>query len=334
MKILIIYLMLVFNVLIGQDTGYSDAFMNIGASSRSVGLGQSVVALPMNIGGYSVNPSATAFLTQNTFNGMYVNQFELAEYFAFGFTHPTKHGFQYGVHGVNLMVSDILERPDVANITDLEARRDAIRALVAEGFNSFNTRESALVFNIAKSIETTIDPGWRFAEIPLKIPIGLNIKLIQKDLYKAQGQGIGLDFGGMVMWDMENVFLFDWLDEIAIGLSLNNIVNTTIYWNSGERDYIPMQLVGGVGYFQTFDHLPIKYNLLWQKNSVYGKESQFGAELILFNLINVRGGYNYGYLQGGIGLKFGNLDYSIGLDYSFSDHDLGNAHRIGGWFSF
>lgn len=334
MKKYIIYLIVTVGVLFGQNTGYSDAFMNIGASSRSVGLGQSVVALPMNIGGYVVNPSATAFIKQNTFNGMYVNQFELAEYFAFGFTHPTKRGFQLGLHGVNLKVSDIFERPDVQNITDLEARRDAIRALVAEGFNTFGTRESALFFNIAKNIETTIDPGWRFAEIPLKIPVGINIKLIQKDLYQVKGQGIGVDLGGMMMWDMENLFLFDWLDEIALGLSLNNIVNTTIYWNSGEKDYIPMQLVGGIGYFQTFDNLPIKYNLLFQQNSIYRGKSQAGAELILFDLINIRGGYNYGYLQGGIGLKFGNLNYTVGLDYSFSDHDLGDAHRLGGWISF
>lgn len=334
MKRLLINIFLLSSIIFGQNTGYSDAFMNIGASSRSVGLGQSVVALPMNIGGYIVNPSATAFITQNTFNGMYVNQFELAEYITVGFTHPTKRGFQLGIYGTNLAVDNIFERPDVKNIIDLESRRDTIRALVARGFTSFNTRESALYFNFAKSIETTIDPGWRFAEIPLKIPIGLNIKLIQKDLYQTQGQGIGVDFGGMVLLDIENVFLFDWLDEIAIGLSLNNIVNTTIYWNSGQKDYIPMQLVGGIGYFQTFDNLPIKYNLLWQQNSIYRGESQLGAELILFDLINVRGGYNYGYLQGGIGLKFGNLNYSIGIDYSFSDHDLGNAHRIGGWVSF
>jgi len=44
----------------------------------------------------------------------------------------------------------------------------------------------------------------------------------------------------------------------------------------------------------------------------------------------VRGGFNYGYLQGGIGLTFRIMNYSFALDYSFSNHDLGNAHRIGG----
>ena len=67
-----------------------------------------------------------------------------------------------------------------------------------------------------------------------------------------------------------------------------------------------------------------------QKNSLYTGETQYGAELTLFDVINVRGGFNYGYLHGGIGLMFDIMNYSLGLDYSFSNHDLGNAHRIGG----
>ena len=51
--------------------------------------------------------------------------------------------------------------------------------------------------------------------------------------------------------------------------------------------------------------------------------------MTLFDVINVRSGYNYGGLQGVLGLAFDNLKYAISLDYSFSNHDLGNAHRIG-----
>ena len=95
-----------------------------------------------------------------------------------------------------------------------------------------------------------------------------------------------------------------------------------------------MQLFAGIGYFQTFDRLPIKFTLLWQKKSLYNGDYQYGSELTLFDVINVRGGINYGYLQGEIGLTFNNLQFPFGVDYSFSNHDLGNAHRIGGWVSF
>lgn len=319
-----------FSALLSQETSYGDAFLNIGASSRSVALGRSVVALSQNVGGYLVNPAATTFLQNNTISGMYVNQFELSEYYTLGFSHPIKNGYQWGIYGLNFSVNDIFERPEVKNIIDLESRRDSIRTLVAQGFKSFSTRESALIINLSKSVKYNLGFGWRFAEIPLKIPIGINIKLLQKDLYQVNGTGIGVDVGGMVLLDLDDLFLYNWLDELAFGISLNNIVNTRMYWSSGKRDDIPMQLITGIGYSQTFDHFPIKYTLLLQKNSLYANEIQYGAELTLFDVINVRGGFNYGYLQGGIGLKFGNLNYSFGLDYSFSNHDLGNAHRIGG----
>lgn len=216
----------------------------------------------------------------------------------------------------------------------MEARHDSIRALVARGFNTFNTRESALIINLSKNIEYNLDLGWIFTEIPLKIPFGINVKLLEKDLYQVEGSGIGVDIGGMILFDLKQVFIIDWLDEFAFGLLLNNIFNTRIYWRSENRDNIPMQLVAGIGYFQTFDHLPIKFTLLWQKNSLYKGDYQYGSELTLFDVINARGGFNYGYLQGGIGLTFYNLQFPFGIDYSFSNHDLDNAHRIGGWISF
>lgn len=333
-RIITIQLMLLTYIINAQNTGYSDAFINIGASSRSIGLGQTVVALPKNIGGYVINPSATAMIEKNTINGMYVNQFEMAEYYTIGISHPTKADYKLGIFGINLSVDNIFERPDVSTIMDLEARRDTIRKLVEQGFTSFNTRESALFFNISKKFNKTINTGKNLSDIPLRIPIGLNIKLIHKDLYQAKGNGLGVDFGGMVILDIEDILPSNFFDEIVFGLSVTNIAKTTIYWTTDEKDNIPMQLIGGIGYLHKLDNLPIKYNLLWQKNSLYKDESQFGAEMTTFDLVNVRGGYNYGYLQGGIGLKFGSAKYSIGLDYSFTDHDLGNAHRIGGWVGF
>lgn len=131
MKSFIAVIMVSLSFLLSQETNYGDAFLNIGASSRSVGLGRSVVALPENVGGYLVNPAATAFLPNNTFTGMYINQFELAEYYTLGFSHPTKKGYHWGIYALNLSINDIFERPDVKLITDLESRRDSIRALVA-----------------------------------------------------------------------------------------------------------------------------------------------------------------------------------------------------------
>jgi hypothetical protein len=159
---------------------------------------------------------------------------------------------------------------------------------------------------------------------------------LQKDLYNLIGTGIGVDIGGMVFVDIGEISRFKWLDYFALGLSINNLITTRIYWNSDKIEDIPMQVIAGIGYFQTFDHLPIKYTLLWQQNSLYKSDSQYGVEMTLFDIVSVRGGLNYEYLQGGIGLMIGEKmnSLSISIDYSFSNHDLGNAHRIGGTIYF
>jgi len=138
----------------------------------------------------------------------------------------------------------------------------------------------------------------------------------------------------MLKLDLRNIDKINWFDKMMIGLSLNNLINTTIYWDSGDKDNIPMQLIGGIAYIHNFQKLPIQYAIIWQKNTLYPDENQFGAEVTLFNVFNIRGGHNYGYMQGGLGLSLNYKKYRFGIDYSFSDHDLGNAHRIGGWISF
>jgi hypothetical protein len=334
MKNFFILISLIFSLLFSQNTGYSDSFIDIGTSSRSLGLGQAVVALPANIGGFSINASSTANINQNMFNALYINQFDMAEYYSLGINYPLKNDIKIGFYGLNFFVNNIFKRPDIYNISNIVVRRDSIRALYEQGYSSFRTRETAIFFNISKNYNKVLINKLNNRKFLLNIPIGINIKLIQKDLYDVKGRGIGIDIGGMVNIDFGNLMGVKWIDKMALGIALNNIVNTAIYWDSDRKDYIPMQLVVGVGYIHKIKRMPIKYNLLWQKNSLYINENQFGAELIAFDVISLRVGYSLSYLQGGLGLKFNIKNYSIGLDYSFSDHDLGDAHRIGGWVSF
>ena len=100
MKKFITAFLIICSILLSQETSYGDAFLNIGASSRSVGIGRSVVALAQNIGGFLVNPAATAFLANNTFTGMYVNQFELAEYYTIGFDYSFSNHDLGNVHHI------------------------------------------------------------------------------------------------------------------------------------------------------------------------------------------------------------------------------------------
>ncbi len=122
---------------------------------------------------------------------------------------------------------------------------------------------------MSKNVKYNLDSRWLSNTIPLKIPIGINIKFLQKDLYEVEGTEIGVDIGGMVLLDLEHLLSKNWLDKFSFGMSQNNIVNTRMYWSSGQRDDIPMQLITGIGYPYAFDHLPIEYVLILQNNSLY-----------------------------------------------------------------
>ena len=53
---------------------YGDAFLNLGASARDVGVGQAVVADWGNASGYNVCPAAIAGLNKKTFYLLLINQ--------------------------------------------------------------------------------------------------------------------------------------------------------------------------------------------------------------------------------------------------------------------
>ncbi len=313
---------------------YADAFLNLGTSPRSIALGQAVVALPQHTGGYLVNPAATGFITTTTLSGMFINQFGLADYASVGISIPRNKYYQLGIDAVLLYVDNIPERPDLRSITDLDVRRDSIRTLVRRGFTSFKDLETAVTFNISKNITKIIDLGWQFSPFPVKIPFGMNVRMLNKNLHTIRGVGLGVDIGAMIMVDLEQVSTFDWLGDFVAGVSLNNIAGTRIYWNTNKEDLIPMQLVTGVSYTQSFKQWPVKISIFEQQNSLYPGEIQFGIEGELFDKINIRGGLTGDYIQGGLGLVFQRNGKTVSLDYSFSNHDLGKAHRIGGWVGF
>jgi len=332
MKKIPIALIILFSFAYAQEVEYGDEFLKFGASTRSISLGRAVVALPQHVGGYLVNPAATTFLSGVVFTGMYANQFDLAEYYSVGFQLPIKKGFQFGIHGISLNIDNIFERPNLFNVNDIESRRDSIRKLVNAGLNSFNTRESAITFNISKNFSQRARVG-NNSKIPFVIPFGLNIRLLSKDLYNNKGIGIGFDLGTMVKFNFEEIQRFKLVDEISFGGTLSNINKTKIYWDSDINELIPMEIIYGAGISRSFNILPLKLIFIVQSKYRDNEFLQYGSEVTLFDKIAVRIGSENDIVQGGLGIKFTKSDRKIGIDYSFSNHDLGNSHRFGGWIS-
>lgn len=309
---------------------YADAFLEIGTSPRTIALGQAVAGLPYHPAAYLANPASSGFVRSITMNGLYINQFGLADFSALGFTLPLGTKYQWGIQSAILSIGNIAERPDLMSIQNIEDRRDLIRVLNAQGFPVFSNQEIAVNFNLSRNFQTNVDLGWYTSEIPMKIPIGLNLRVIQKSLHELNGVGIGADLGTMFIVNLNNIFTYEFLGELVVGTSLTNISQTRIFWNSKKEDIIPMQWLIGIRYTQSFGTLPMKLALFYQKNDLYPKEDRFGLEWIILSKISLRFGMNEGTFQSGIGISMVQFKRKIELGYSFSSHDLGDAHRIGG----
>lgn len=205
--------------------------------------------------------------------------------------------------------------------------------LVEKGFSSFKSSELGIFFNLSRNFTKTVDLGWQISPFPVQIPIGLNIKVIHKELYDIKADGIGFDLGTMAAFGLDDMVGNDWLGDLILGLSITDIVGTPVYWSSGKYDKISMSVISGLGYRQTFNNWPVEILLLRQQESGENN-ARSGIEILWKKLIAVRFGNDLGEIQGGIGLALSALGKNISIDYSFAAHSLGDAHRFGGSIIF
>jgi len=314
-------------VVIAQSS-YADSFLRIGTSSRTISLGQAVVAMHGHPQSYLYNPAGSALSENSIFSVLAVNQFSLADYYSFSVTRPFAGETVLGFHGVGLLIDHILERPDIHGISDIETRRDTIRALVSKGFSSFSNRETAWTLTIAKLFQYNIDLGWQTNQIPLRCPVGVNVRYIQKSLHELNGRGIGVDVGGIIQVPFDEVLSMSNIGLLTIGGSVTNIIGTKIFWSSQKEDIIPMNFIWGASYQQDLIFAPVTAEIFYQKDQRLGKKNQYGLELAILKKIYLRCGKDDAGQHGGIGFEFIMFRKNIDLGYSFLSHDLGKAHRF------
>lgn len=311
-----------------SQSKYADSFLRIGTSTRSIAIGQAVVALPAHPQAYLYNPAGIALSDHSAFSLLAVNQFSLADYYSFSLSTPLGEKTVLGFHGIGLLIDHILERPDIHGISDLEARRDTIQTLVAEGFSSFSNRETAWTFTLSRKLQYTVDLGWQVDDILLQCPVGINIRYIQKSLHKLNGRGIGIDAGGLIQIPLKDVFSFSNAGLLTLGGTVTNLVGTKIFWSSEKEDLIPMRFIRGASYKQDLIIIPVTANFLYQSTQGVDEKEQFGCELVVKDRIFLRAGSDEAGLHGGVGFQFMFFQKKIDLGYSFLSHDLGKAHRF------
>ena len=307
---------------------YGDSFLKIGTSARDIGIGQAIVADMGNASGVNVTPASISGLSSRTIYLLIVNQYGLAEFYSGGIVLPLKNDRYASFNLSGLLVDNIEYRPDLINIGSTEKRRDVIRDLFAQGYNSFNNVETAFTATFVKRFNSTFTMGYSFNNYDM--PIGINTRLFKKKLHKKVAYGIGFDMGTIFSINLRDILNYNWMGNFGFGVSINNILGTHLVWSNDLKDIIPMQVISGISYEQSIKFLNSKILVLSQKNNLFPNQSQVGMEITILDKVFLRIGNQNGMLQGGLGyttkiIKVSNLR----IDYSFGGHDLGDAHRLG-----
>tara|TARA_Y100000768_G_scaffold159470_1_gene119173 strand:+ start:2871 stop:3863 length:993 start_codon:yes stop_codon:yes gene_type:complete len=307
---------------------YGDSFLKIGTSARDIGIGQAIVANMGNASGVNVSPATISGLGSRTLYLLMVNQYGLAEFYSGGIVLPLKDNQYASFNITGLLVDDIEQRPDLISISSVEQRRDIIRELFAQGYNSFHNSETAFTASFVKRFSGTLNMGLNYNNY--EIPIGVNTRLFKKKLHDKEAYGIGFDIGGIFSMGLGDILNYDWMGKIGFGVSINNIYGTHLFWSNDLKDIIPMQVISGFSYEQPIKFINSKILVLSQKNNLFPNQLQVGMEIIILDKIFLRIGNQNGLQQGGLGIatKIAKLS-NVRIDYSFGGHDLGDTHRLG-----
>lgn len=325
--------LIIFLLISGLSGGeYGDSFLRTGVSARSIALGNSIGILDTTETGFLSNPAGLAYQKKIRLGFMYTSQFGLADYNYLGLSFPVfkQPKTSLTVSWIRFQVDDIFYRPDIIKeIPDQLTRRDSVIQFSNKPFQTFKDQEEAIFISLARLVDKSISFGWKYASFDLRLPIGLNFKILRKQLANNKGIGLGMDLGTGIKINANYFWGIYNLGDIYIGLNFRDFFGTTIYWNSKKQDNISPSTAISLAFVQPVKFYKSSLSICTEFDSRYST-FHYGVEFSLLQKIAFRAGVNEKNLAMGVGLKFPFFHKLIRLDYSFKNHDLGAVHRIGG----
>ena len=309
---------------------YADAFLELGVSARASAMANAIGALDFSETAFMSNPAGISYVRQARLGLMYTSQFGLADHNYIGLAVPAGGHYSLALSWIRYGVDDIPIRPDIFNtITDKADRRDSIISIYSGQLATFNDVENAVFVSLGRFNSTIVDLGWRYSKFKLEFPIGINLKFIHKKYYDLEGFGLGVDIGGRLRVDGEELLDVSNLGMLSVGMALKDVTGTTIYWNTKSRDRIRLTPALSFALEQPIKPLKLIINLVSEKQYRYHDKTNYGVEIIYANSLALRAGLKNSGISLGLGLNFKVMKRLINLDYSFYNHDLGASHRVG-----
>ncbi|HMA62702.1 MAG TPA: hypothetical protein VKP78_08650, partial [bacterium] len=240
LKHILIIIATLFSIIKGGE--YADSFLRTGVSARAIALGNSLGALDKTETAFLSNPAGLAYQNQIRLGLMYTSQFGLADHNYLGLSFPVWEQPQTSmtISWIRFQVDDLIYRPDIlSEVPDQQTRRDSVISLSNSPLKTFQDREEAIYISLAQLLKKKIFLGWKYAAFDLRIPIGLNLKILRKQLADNKGAGLGMDLGTGVKISGRRLFGIYNVGDIHLGLNLRDFFGTTVYWNTKKQDKIP-----------------------------------------------------------------------------------------------
>lgn len=309
---------------------YAGEFLEIGIGARAVGMGGAMTAHTDDAMSFYWNPAGMGYVSGVQAAGMYADLWDgLANYSVAGITLPVS-GAVFSVNYVRLGVSGIGRQPDYSLINNRILHGDTLSVqeyLLATGgaaHGTFADNESAVFLTFAKLNRLTVDFGWSYFQIPIDIPLGANVKIINQNLGGSKGSGIGVDAGGQLRVPLSNLFWEKWKASVAWGFNVQDLTRTAIDWGEGNKDAIPTNFRNGVAFIQKMPGKDSKLTLSYDSERRWQHTDHFGLEYQFAKVLALRGGYWGREWTAGAGISV----WRATVDYAYLSRDLGNTHRV------
>ena len=321
-KLFLLLILFTQSVICGE---YGDAFLLASHHSHAQALGYSSVATRVG-GGHALNNPAGFASGATAQFGMLYQQFDgLSSNIVLEGNHGISQNYIFGITYIHSAVDGLHYRPNLSGLSP-EDRRDSVLTIGADAPGELiNYREDGVFLTLARVFEFEINLGWKFFKIPVKMPVGISTKYLDKILVENRGLGFGIDIGSQVFFNLAGMTKVLSNTEFGIGLFVSDILNTPVYWTTEHQDAIKRDFTRGFSMRQNLPAYSTSITLSTSQQNRYPDVRQYGLEIGFKDLVYMRGGYD-GYTPSlglGIGLK------KFIIDYSFSQHELANLQKIG-----
>ncbi len=196
-------LVLIYAVAAQADSRYAGSATELGAGARGLGLGGHTAALHGCAEDFYANPAAIGMLRFPCVGLMYAPTFgsvsdPLAMHHYVGGAVPLYAVRTIGLHWTRFSVNDIPLYPKLAGNSLADRLANSTLRPSGAAVAGFEDVEDVFYISFARSFRPLIPMSWLYGDLPVTIPIGLNIQILRQRLYHETASALGLDPGAKI----------------------------------------------------------------------------------------------------------------------------------------